>query len=79
MSHQPDHGTPAMPAQPTYPHVHVQLTGTDGNAFAIIGTVAAALRREVGPGAAAAFTTAAFACGSYDDLLQLAMTTVEVS
>ena len=77
MSHQPDPGTP--PAQPTYPHVHVQLTGADGNAFAIIGAVAKALRRDVGPDAATTFTTAAFACGSYDDLLRLAMTTAEVS
>jgi len=28
-----------------YPHVKVRLTGTDGNAFAILGKVAAALRR----------------------------------
>jgi hypothetical protein len=78
MSHQPDQGTSATPAQPTYPHVHIQLTGADGNALAIIGAVARALRRDAGPDAATTFTTAAYACGSYDELLYLAMTTVDV-
>ena len=41
--------------------------------------MAKALRRDVGPDAATTFTTAALACGCYDDLLRLAMTTVEVS
>jgi hypothetical protein len=79
MSSQPNQGNAATPARPTHPDVHVQLTGRDGNAYAIIATVARALRREVGPDAATAFTTAAFACSSYDDLLCLAMTTVDVS
>ena len=30
---------------PKYPDIAVQLTGTDGNAFAVLGTVLAALRR----------------------------------
>jgi hypothetical protein len=30
---------------PKYPDVHVQLTGEDGNAFAILGRVCKALRR----------------------------------
>jgi hypothetical protein len=73
--------TPPTPAagRPTHPHVQVRLTGSDGNAYAIIAKVAAALRREVDADAAATFTTAAFACRSYDELLQLAMTTVEVT
>lgn len=66
------------PDQPTHPQVQVQLTGRDGNAYAIIGTVARALRRQVGNEAATAFTDAAFACRSYDELLYLAMTTVNV-
>ena len=76
MSDQPDQPTPG---QLTYPHVHVQLTGTDGNVFAIIGTVARALRRDVGAAAANAFTSAALACGSYDAVLRLAMATVDVT
>ena len=32
-------------SEPKYPKVVVQLTGKDGNAFAIIGNVSSALRR----------------------------------
>ncbi len=32
--------------QPKYPEIEVQLVGRSGNAFAIIGTVTNALRRE---------------------------------
>lgn len=70
--------TPAG-SQPTYPQVKVQLTGTDGNSFFVIGRVAAALRRTVGNTAADTFTTAAYNCGSSDEVLRLAMTTVDVS
>jgi hypothetical protein len=59
-------------------NVTVQLTGEDGNAFAIIGRVAGALRRQVSPDAAEAYTSAAMDCGSYDDLLSLTMGTVHV-
>jgi hypothetical protein len=69
---------PADPSGPTYPHVAVQLTGGDGNVFAIIGTVARALRRQVSADAATAFTNAATACGSYDEVLNLTMNTVDV-
>lgn len=64
--------------QPKYPDVRVQLTGEDGNAYSIIGRIAKALRREVSNDAATEFTTAAFDCGSYDELLVLAMETVDV-
>jgi hypothetical protein len=67
------------PNVPTYPQVTVQLTGTDGNVFSIIGRVAKALRRHIGPGAETEFTNAAFACGSYDDVLILVMRTVDVT
>ncbi len=30
---------------PTYPHITVELTGHDGNAFAILGRVLQALRQ----------------------------------
>jgi hypothetical protein len=62
-----------------YPEVEVQLTGTDGNAFAIIGNVSRALKRAGLRDAAAAFSAEAMQCDSYDALLVLAMQTVEVS
>jgi hypothetical protein len=56
----------------------VQLTGTDGNAFAIIGAVAKALRRAGnGPDVVAAFQAEATS-GDYDHVLQTAMTYAEV-
>ena len=64
--------------QPTYPDIYVQLTGHDGNAFAIIGAVSKVLRREVGNEAAAKFSHDAMDCGSYDELLRLATSTVQV-
>lgn len=64
-------------AGPAYPGVTVALVGGDGNVFTIIGKVAAALRR-VDRDAAAQFTAAAWECHSYDEVLQLAMQTVNV-
>ena len=61
-----------------YPDVQVQLSGTDGNVFAIIGRVAAALRRAGEPAAATAFCAAAFRAGSYDAVLRLCLATVDV-
>ena len=61
-----------------YPDVEVQLSGEDGNVFSIIGRIAKALRRQVSPEAASEFTDAAMASGSYDEVLQLAMKTVDV-
>lgn len=60
-----------------YPDVHVQLTGNDGNAFGVIGAVEKAIRREVGRDEAKEFTDTAYKCGSYDELLQLCMKTVD--
>jgi hypothetical protein len=62
-----------------YPDVHVQLTGRDGNAFAVIGAVSAALKRAGHRDAAEAFANDAMDSSSYDALLALAMRTVEVS
>lgn len=62
-----------------FPNVDVQLTGSDGNAFAIIGAVAKGLRRAGETEAATEFSNNAMDCGSYDELLQLAMATVNVS
>lgn len=58
--------------------ITVKLTGEDGNAFAIIGAVASALRRQVGVAASLDYTSAAMDCGSYDELLVLTMSTVHV-
>lgn len=66
-------------SQPTYPDVHVRLSGTDGNAFMLIGKISGALRREVGPDAANQFAHDAMDQASYDDVLRLAMNTVNVS
>lgn len=36
-----------MPAlEPKYPHIIVQITGKDGNAFSILGNVGAAMRKN---------------------------------
>lgn len=63
----------------TRPDVHVQLAGTDGNAFMVIGRVTAALKRAGLRDAADRFASDAMDSGSYDALLQLAMRTVAVS
>lgn len=63
--------------EPRY-DVKVELVGQDDNAFAIMGRVARALRTQVGRGAADAYTQAAMASQSYDELLQLTMRTVHV-
>lgn len=55
------------------------MIGTDGNAFALIGKVAKALRQEVGREASDQFKTEAMSQGSYDELLAFIMNTVEVS
>lgn len=65
--------------EPTYPDVHVQLTGEDGNVFVIIGAVSKALRREVSPEVANQWSHAAMNCDSYDAVIRLAMATVDVS
>jgi hypothetical protein len=57
----------------------VQLTGTDGNVFAIIGTVSKTLKRAGLTAEAQEFTKKAFASESYDAVLRLAMTYCEVS
>lgn len=74
MSEPTTSGPPAI----TYADVSVELTGVNGNVFVIIGTVAKALRHHIGHEAATAYTNAATACGSYDEVLQLTMRTVDV-
>lgn len=67
-------------SNPKYPDVEVQLTDTDGNAFAIIGAVAKALKRAgYDPEEVKEFQSMMTSSGSYDDLLQNAMRTVNVT
>ena len=71
------------------PCIHVQLSGTDGNAFAIMGAVTSAMKRNVGEGytfatadearqAAAEYQNEAMS-GDYDNLLRVSEQTVSVS
>ena len=64
---------------PKYSHIQVQLTGEDGNAFAILGKVSQALRQAGVPAEERdAFMQEATA-GNYDHLLQVVMQWVEVT
>lgn len=63
---------------PKYPEVTVKLIGQDGNAFNIIGLVAAALKKAGHKEAAAEFTQRAFDSGSYDEVLRLVRESVAV-
>jgi hypothetical protein len=68
---------PEDPTQPRYPEVQVQLTGQDGNAFAILGRTAKALRQA---GVAQEEIDSFFAeatSGDYDHLLQTTMAWVD--
>jgi hypothetical protein len=63
---------------PKYPAITVPLTGTDGNAYAVLGQVLRALRRAgVSKAERDAFVQEATA-GDYDGLLQTVMRWVEV-
>ena len=64
---------------PKYPDISVQLTGEDGNAFAVIASVSKALKRGgAGPDEVASFRTQALD-GDYDHVLQTCMAWVDVS
>ena len=68
---------PADPTQPRHPEVQVQLSGQDGNAFAILGRTAAALRQA---GVSQDEIDAFFAettSGDYDHLLHTTMAWVD--
>jgi hypothetical protein len=72
----PPPSTPAMPedpSQPRYPEVQVQLSGEDGNAFAILGRTAAALRHAGVPSEEIDAFFAEATSGDYDHLLQTTM------
>lgn len=61
-----------------YPGVTVRLVGEDGNVFSVIGRVARGLRRGGHADAAVEFERAAFDATSYDAVLRLAVSYVEV-
>ena len=62
-----------------YPDIEVQLTGQDGNSFAIVGAVSKALRRGgVSSGEIEEFQEEAMS-GDYDNVLQTCMRWVHVS
>lgn len=61
-----------------YPDVTVQLSGQDGNAYAIIGSVGQAIRRAHGQQAADDWARRAMDSASYDALLVAAMSEVHV-
>jgi hypothetical protein len=62
-----------------YPDVAVQLTGEDGNAYAIMGAVEAALRRAGVSAEEIAKYREESMSGDYDNLLVTAMRWVDVS
>lgn len=69
----------AIESQPKYPNITVRLTGTDGNAYAILGTVQRALRKNgVSQQEISQFMDEAMG-GDYDHLLQTCVRWVRVS
>jgi hypothetical protein len=69
--------TPQDPNQPRYPEIQVQLSGEDGNAFAILGRTAAALRAAGVPQDEIDAFFAEATSGDYDHLLQTTMVWVD--
>lgn len=62
-----------------FPEVQVKLTGTDGNAFAIMGRVARALRQGGASEDEVQEYMDASMSGDYDNLLRTAIEWVKVS
>jgi hypothetical protein len=68
---------PEEPTEPRYPDICVQLSGEDGNAFAILGRTTAALRSAgLGQEEIDQYYTEATS-GDYDHLLQTTMRWVD--
>jgi hypothetical protein len=68
-----------VPGQAFYPHVLVQLTGTDGNALSIVGKVRRAMEHSgIHDDECEAFVHEALS-GDYDHVLATAMRWVNVS
>ena len=62
-----------------YPEIEVQLSGNDGNAFAVMGAVAKALRRNKVPADEIKQYQTESMSGDYDNLLRVAMAWVTVN
>jgi len=61
-----------------YPEIEVQLTGNDGNAYAIMGSVRRALKRaKISADEIDEYTKQSMS-GDYDNLLRVAMSWVTV-
>lgn len=65
--------------QPKYPDINVQLTGEDGNGFAIVSRVMTAMRRAGVPKDKIDEFRREATSGNYDHLLATCMKWVEVS
>jgi hypothetical protein len=65
------------PTHPRYPNICVQLSGEDGNAFAILGRTATALRQAEVPAEEIDAFFAEATSGDYDHLLQTTMAWVD--
>lgn len=61
-----------------YPEIEVQLTGNDGNAFAIMGAIQKAMRRAEIPQHEIEQYLNQSMSGDYDNLLRVAMNWVTV-
>jgi len=62
-----------------YDHIKVRLTGSDGNAFAVMAKVSGALRKEGVPASEVENYLAESMEGDYDALLRTALKWVDVS
>lgn len=67
-----------MATEIKHPDIEVRLSGEDGNVFSVISRVQRALRRAGFPEDAEEFGSRAHSASSYDDVIQLAMRTVDV-
>lgn len=62
-----------------FPDVKVKLTGEDGNAFAVMAAVQAAMRKaQIPQHEIDSYLNKSLNSGSYNELLQIAMKTVTV-
>ena len=73
-----DNRTESNKVDPRYKNITVQLTGQDGNAFAIMAKVSGALRKESVPESEVEEYLAESMEGDYDNLLRTAMNWVNV-
>ena len=64
---------------PKFPNIHIQLSGHDGNAFAILGRASKAMREDGVPKEQVKEFFAEATSGNYDNLLQTIMRWVETS